>query len=93
VVDTSAGHHRRVVKAEIPALQTADLSLFFLPPSRPEVPRIEPLGRQITSQDMPAPSLLPIEALHSAGDAALPSRSGSFQSPIQLPQRPYTDHL
>lgn len=86
VVDNYAVHHSRVVKAEIPALKTAGVRFFFLPPYSPELNMIEPIWRQIKYQDIPDRSFLTIEELQSAVTAALTSRSGSFQSTIQLQQ-------
>lgn len=86
VVDNYAVHHSRVVKAEIPALKTAGVSFFFLPPYSPELNMIEPIWRQIKYQDIPDRSFLTIQELQSAVDAALTARSGSFQSTIPLHQ-------
>lgn len=86
VLDNYSVHHSHMVKERIPALKTARVSFFFIPPYSPELNMIESLWRQIKHQDIPDRSYTSIDALQSAVENALAARSGvPTQSTIQLP--------
>ncbi len=73
VLDNDAVHHSQVVKAALPALTTANIHVWYLPPSSPELNAIEPVWRQIQYQDLPVRSHSTDHALQAAVDAAVHS--------------------
>ncbi len=87
VRDNDSVHHRQVVKAALPALTTANMHVWYLPPYRPERNAIAPVWRQITYQDLPVRSHSTDHALQAAVETALRDRATRLrESPHDVPR-------
>lgn len=71
VVDNYQTHKSDRVKAELPALQRAGITLFYLPASSPELSRIEPIWHDVKYYRLPRRSYDALGALKRAVDQAL----------------------
>ena len=71
VVDNYQAHQSARVKAELPALQRAGISLFYLPAYSPELSRIEPLWHAVKYYGLPQRSYQTLGELKRAVDTAL----------------------
>jgi hypothetical protein len=71
VLDNASAHVSRVVKAARPALEAANVWLYYLPPYSPELNRIEELWRQVKYQDLPVRSYRTLDDLRAAVEDAL----------------------
>ncbi len=87
VEDNYSVHHCQAVKAQLPALEAAGVTCFFLPPYSPELNAIEPLWRQVKYQDLPDRSHATAKALQEAVEAALTQRAEAYRkTTTQLPR-------
>ena len=57
VLDNASAHTSKAVKAALPALEAAGVTLYYLPPYSPELNRIEELWRHVKYQELPAAQL------------------------------------
>lgn len=71
VLDNYSVHRSTVVKEILPALATAGVTVFYLPPYSPELNAIEHLWRHIKHEAMPLRSFEEAAALQAAVDGAL----------------------
>jgi hypothetical protein len=71
VLDNASAHTSAAVKAALPALAAAGVTLYHLPPYSPELNRIEGLWRRIKYQDLPVRSYLTLADLRAAVEQAL----------------------
>jgi hypothetical protein len=71
VLDNASAHTSKAVKAALPALAAAGVTLYYLPPYSPELNRIEELWRQIKYQDLPVRSYRTLADLRAAVEHAL----------------------
>lgn len=71
VVDNYSVHHAKIVQAEMPALASAGVEFFFLPPYSPELDLIEPVWRQVKYHELPERSHATAAGLQTAVDAAM----------------------
>ncbi len=71
VLDNASAHTSKAVKAVLPALEAAGVTLYYLPPYSPELNRIEAVWRQIKYQELPVRSYRTLEDLRAAVEAAL----------------------
>jgi DDE superfamily endonuclease len=71
VLDNASAHTSKAVKAVLPALAAAGVTLYYLPPYSPELNRIEELWRQIKYQDLPVRSYRTLDELRAAVEDAL----------------------
>jgi len=79
VEDNYSVHHCRAVNAQLPILEAAGVSCFFLPPYSPELNEIEPLWRQVKYQDLPDRSFATASALQEAVETALTQRADRYR--------------
>jgi hypothetical protein len=85
VLDNYSVHRSAVVKDLLPALQTAGVTIFYLPPYSPELNAIEHLWRHIKHEDLPVRSFSEAEALQAAVDSVLDDHVAQLaQSAISL---------
>jgi transposase len=70
-LDNASAHTSKVVKAAIPALEAAGVTLFFLPPYSPELNRIEDLWRHVKYEELPTRSFQSLDDLRAAVARAL----------------------
>ena len=75
VLDNAAAHTSKAVKAVLPALEAAGVTLYYLPPYSPEMNRIEELWRQVKYQDLPVRSYRTLDDLRTAVADALRTHS------------------
>lgn len=71
VLDNDSVHRSAVVKDLFPALQTAGVTIFYLPPYAPELNAIEHLWRHIRHEELPVRSFSEAEAVQAAVDGVL----------------------
>ena len=71
VLDNASAHVSKVVQAARPALEAANVLLFYLPPYSPDLNRIEELWRQIKHQALPVRSYRTLDDLRAAVEGAL----------------------
>jgi DDE superfamily endonuclease len=85
VLDNYSVHRSAVVRDLLPALQAADVTIFYLPPYSPELNAIEHLWRHIKHEDLPVRSFSEAEALKAAVDSVLDDHIARIaQSTISL---------
>ena len=70
-LDNASAHPSKVVKAAIPALDAAGVTLSYLPPYSPELNRIEDLWRHVKYEELPQRSYRTLDDLRAAVEAAL----------------------
>ena len=71
VLDNASAHVSKLVKAAVPALEAAGVTLYYLPPYSPELNRIEELWRQVKYHDLPVRSYRALDELRAAVEDAL----------------------
>ncbi len=71
VLDNASTHTSKAVKAVLPALEAAGVTLYYLPPYSPELNRIEDLWRQVNYHDLPVRSYRTLDDLRTAVEDAL----------------------
>ena len=71
VLDNYSVHQSERVRAELPALQAADVYLFYLPAYSPELSRIEPVWQDVKYQELTQRSYPLLGDLKRAVDGAL----------------------
>jgi hypothetical protein len=71
VLDNYSVHRSQAVKDALPGLEAAGVSLYFLPPSSPDLTRIEELWRQVKYHELPVRSYRSLDALRLAVEDAL----------------------
>ena len=69
--DNASAHTSKVVKAAIPALEAAGVTLSYLPPYSPELNRIEEVWRHVKYEELPTRSYRSVEELRAAVETAL----------------------
>jgi transposase len=72
-LDNGSLHVSKAVKARRRELAARGIYLYYLPPHRPELNRIEPVFRQVKYQEMPVRSYTSKVALREAVEHALSS--------------------
>lgn len=92
VMDNYSVHRSQQVKEQLPALEEAGISLFYLPPYSPELNPIEGVWRHVKHEDMPIRSYTSAEALMAAVNAALDKRAAELGKLLQHVQ-PHPLHL
>ena len=70
VLDNGSMHRTAVVTAAVPALWTAGIYLYYLPPYSPELNEIEPAFRVIKHEELPARRYGTVPALIDAVNTA-----------------------
>jgi hypothetical protein len=75
VLDNASAHTSQAVKAVLPSLEAAGVTLYYLPPYSPELNRIEELWRQVKYQDLPVRSYRTLDDLRTAVADALRTHS------------------
>ena len=70
-LDNASAHVSKVVKAVIPALEAAGVTLCYLPPYSPELNRIEGLWRHVKYEELPTRSYQTVDELRLAVETAL----------------------
>lgn len=78
VLDNYSVHHGRVVKAALPALARAGITLFYLPPYSPELNRIEQEWRVLKYESLPVRSHDTASDLQAAVDTAIAVRATHY---------------
>jgi hypothetical protein len=69
--DNASAHTSKVVKAAVPALEAAGVTVYYLPPYSPELNRIEDLWRHVKYEELPTRSYQTVEELRAAVTTAL----------------------
>jgi transposase len=69
--DNASAHPSQVVKAAIPALEAAGVTVYYLPPDSPGLNRIEELRRHVKYEGLPARSYRTVEEVRAAVTTAL----------------------
>ena len=70
-LDNASAHTSKLVKEQLPALEAAGVTLFFLPPYSPELNRIEEVWRHVKYEELPRRSYQTAEDLRAAVETAL----------------------
>ena len=71
VWDNASAHTSQVVKAALPALEAAGVTLYYLPPYSPELNRIEEVWRHLKHEELPTRSYQTLAELRTAVTMAL----------------------
>ena len=71
VLDNASAHVSKAVKALLPALAAAGVTLYYLPPYSPELNRIEELWRHVKHEGLPVRSYRSGDELRAAVEDAL----------------------
>ena len=71
VLDNASAHTSKAVKAAIPALEAAGVTLSYLPPYSPELNRIEEVWRHVKYEELPQRSYRTLDDLRAAVTGAL----------------------
>lgn len=71
VLDNYSVHRSQAVKDALPGLEAAGVSLYYLPPSSPDLNRIEALWRQVKYHELPVRSYRTLDDLRLAVEDAL----------------------
>jgi hypothetical protein len=69
--DNASAHTSKVVKATLPALEAAGVTLSYLPPYSPELNRIEDLWRHVKYEELPRRSYQTLDDRRAAVTQAL----------------------
>jgi hypothetical protein len=88
VLDNYSVHKSQVVKAALPALEAANVFLFYLPAYSPELSEIEPVWRSVKAHGMPYRSQEVLGNLKQAVDMALTAKAQQLQQ-----EQPKTTNL
>jgi transposase len=78
VLDNASAHVSRAVKAALPALAAAGVTLYYLPPYSPELNRIEELWRHVKYETLPTRSYRTLEDLRTAVHTALTDHAANL---------------
>jgi hypothetical protein len=78
VLDNYSVHVSQAVKEAIPALETANVFLFYLPSYSPELSKIEPIWNSVKHHEMPVRSHAQVKDLKLAVDTALTNKADAF---------------
>jgi DDE superfamily endonuclease len=81
VLDNYSVHHSKAVRAALPALEAAGVTLFYLPPYSPELNAIEPHWRHLKYEQLQVRSYRTAEALRAAVDEALTKQAALLHDP------------
>ena len=71
VLDNDSVHRSALVKAAVPDLARVGVDFFSLPPSSPELNRIEALWRHVNYEELPTRSYQTLDTLRAAVTSAL----------------------
>jgi transposase len=71
VLDNASAHTSKAVKAVLPALAAAGVTVYYLPPYSPDLNRIEEVWRQIKYHELPVRSYRTLDDLRAAVEQAL----------------------
>jgi hypothetical protein len=71
VLDNASAHTSKAVKAALPLLEAAGVTLSYLPPYSPELNRIEELWRHVKHRGLPVRSYRALGDLRAAVEGAL----------------------
>jgi hypothetical protein len=77
-VDNYAVHKSERVRAELPVLERAGITLHYLPSYSPELSKIEPIWRDVKHHDMRQRSQTEVRALKDATEAALAKKAADL---------------
>jgi hypothetical protein len=77
-VDNYSVHKSERVKAELPVLERAGISLHYLPSYSPELSKIEPIWRDVKHHDMRQRSQTEVRALKDATEVALAKKAADL---------------
>jgi putative transposase len=87
VLDNYAVHKSQAVQAALPALEAANVFLFYLPAYSPELSEMEPIWRAVKGHGMPYRSQTVLGQMKQAVDEALASKAQQlWQEHQQLQQ-------
>ena len=78
VVDNASAHTSTAVKAALPALAAAGVTVYYLPPYSPELNRIEELWRQVKYHELPVRSYRTLADLRAAVEQAMRDHAASL---------------
>ena len=78
VLDNASAHTSKAVKAVLPALAAAGVTLSYLPPDSPELNRIEELWWQVKYHELPVRSYRTLADLRAAVEQALRVHAASL---------------
>jgi len=78
VLDNASAHVSKAVKAELPALEAAGVTLYYLPPYSPELNRIEELWRHLKYEALPRRSYRTLADLRTAVTETLNKHAASL---------------
>lgn len=78
VVDNASAHVAKAVKAQLPALEAAGVTLYYLPPYSPELNRIEELWRHVKHEGLPVRSYRTLDDLRAAVEQALSDHAAAL---------------
>ena len=79
VLDNASAHTSTAVKAALPALAAAGVTLCHLPPYSPELNRIEEVWRQLKYHELPVRSYRTLADLRAAVEQALRDHAASLR--------------
>jgi putative transposase len=77
-LDNYSVHKCDPVKAELPALERAGITLHYLPSYSPELSKIEPIWRDVKHHEMRERSQTEVRALKQATDVALAKKAADL---------------
>ncbi len=83
VLDNYSVHTGQAVAEEIPALEAANVFLFYLPSYSPELSDIEPIWNAVKHHEMPVRSHSRVKDLKAAVDVALTKKAEALQAAQQ----------
>ena len=83
VLDNYSVHGGQAVRDALPALEAADVHLFYLPSYSPELSEIEPIWNAVKHHEMPVRSHSQVKDLKAAVDAALTEKAEALQAAQQ----------
>jgi len=79
VLDNYSMHKSQKVQDALPALEAADIYLFYLPSYSPELSEIEPIWRAVKYYELPKRSYTDVWELKQAVEAALARKAQSLR--------------
>lgn len=79
VLDNYSVHKSQAVKAAVPALEAANVSLFYLPSYSPELSEIEPIWRSVKGHGMPYRTQTLLGEAKQAVDTALHEKAHTLR--------------
>lgn len=81
-LDNYSVHKSDRVKAEIPALERAGITLHYLPSYSPELSKIEPIWQDVKHHDMRERSQTEVRALKEATETALTQKAAELRAAL-----------